>query len=196
MTEREAAIEACCRAGLSVNQTARELGLTPGQVTLIRKRRDLTFAKGRSIEAKPPPDYHDAIASMRLVDAVAHLTYLLDQLLWQGTAHGLEPIEGCRLTPKEAQFLYFLDKRVGHTVPYEAMMHALYSDRASGDIPDAKVLSVFACKLRRKLAPHAMIVRNNAGYALQLAPGVTMDWTRGISPVARLSAKWARQDGS
>lgn len=195
MTERETAITACCRAGLSVNQTARELGLTPGQVTLIRARLGLSFAKGRSIEATPPADYHDAIASMRLVDAVAHLTHLLDQILWQGNANGLEPIEGCVLTPKEAQFLYFLDRRAGHTVPTEAMMHALYSDRASGDIPDAKVLYVLACKVRRKLSPHAMIIRNHAGYALALAPGIALDWNRGISPVARLSAKWARQDG-
>ena len=66
MTEREAAITACCQAGLSVNQTARELSLTPGQVTAVRKRLDLRFAKGLSAEANPPADYRDAVAPCAL----------------------------------------------------------------------------------------------------------------------------------
>jgi hypothetical protein len=43
------------------------------------------------------------------------------------------------------------------------------------------------------MAPHATITRNHIGLALQTAPGVTLDWTRGISPVARHSTQWARQ---
>lgn len=193
MTEREAAIAACCQAGLSVNQTARELGLTPGQITAVRKRLDLSFAKGLSCEANPPSDYRDAIASMRPLEAVDYLTHLLDQLLWQRQEHGLEPIAGCRLTQKEAQLTYFLHQRAGRAVPAEVIMHALYSDRAAGEMPQTHVLTVFAFRIRRKLAPHATITRNSVGFVLQTAPGVTLNWDRGITPVARHSTKWARQ---
>ena len=65
MTERDAAITACCEAGLSVNQTARELGLTPGQVTAVRKKLNLNFTKGFAAEANLPADYHEANAGMR-----------------------------------------------------------------------------------------------------------------------------------
>ena len=193
MTEREAAIAACCQAGLSVNQTARELSLTPGQVTAVRKRLDLRFAKGLSAEANPPADYRDAVATMRPVEAVDYLTHLLDQMLWQGQEHGLEPIAGCRLTQKEAQLTYFLHQRVGRAVPVEVIMHALYSDRASGEMPQSHVLTVFAFRIRRKLAPHATITRNPSGFVLQTALGVTLNWGNGICPVARHSKKWARQ---
>ena len=193
MTEREAAIAACCQAGLSVNQTARELGLTPGQVTAVRKRLDLLFAKGLSSEANPPADYRDAVATMRPLEAVDYLTHLLDQILWQGQEHGLEPIAGCRLTQKEAQLTYFLHQRVGRAVPAEAIMHALYSDRADGEMPQSHVLTVFAFRIRRKLVPHASMTRTPIGFVLQTAPGVTLDWGNGISAVARHSTKWARQ---
>ena len=74
-------------------------------------------------------------------------------------------------------------------------MYSLYSDRATGEMPHPQGLSVFACRIRHKLHPHARITRNPIGLALRLAPGVEMDWSCGISPVARLSAKWARQGG-
>jgi len=196
MTERDAAIAACCQAGLSGNQTARDLGLTPGQVTAIRKKLNLTLAKGLAAGAIPPADHHEAIAGMRPVEAVVYLTHLLDQIRWQGQVHGLEPIAGCLLTQKEAQMTYLLHQRAGRTVPNETVMRALYSDRAAGQMPHAQGLSVFACHIRRKLAPYASITRNPIGLALHLAPGVEMDWSRGISPVARHSAKSARQGGA
>jgi hypothetical protein len=180
--EREADILACCNDGLSVNQTARELRLTPGQVTAVRKRLKLTFKKGRSADANVPEDYHSAIASMRPLEAIEYLTHLLDQILWQSHRHGLEPIEGCRLTQKEAQLTWFLHQRTGHVTSIEAIMHALYSDRASGEMPDTHVVTTYLCKIRRKLAPHAAINRSPLGVSLVLASRVTLDWTRGIGP--------------
>lgn len=185
MTDRDSAVIACCQAGLSVNQTARELGLTPGQVTLVRKRLQLTFPAGQPSDANLPADYHAAIADMRPMEAVAYLTHLLDQLLWQGQAHGIEPIAGCRLTQKEAQLTYFLHQQAGRRVTTEAIMHALYSDRVAGDMPDTSVISVFVCQIRRKLKPHVTINRTDAGTALHLAPGTEIDWRRGIAPAAR-----------
>jgi hypothetical protein len=191
MTERETAVIACCQAGLSVNQTARELGLTPGQVTAVRKRLNLTFPAGRSCDANLPANYHDAIADMRPLDAVEYLTHLLDQLLWQGRAHGVEPIAGCRLTQKEAQLAYFLHQQGGRVVPTEAIMHALYSDRASGDMPDTGVIGALACNIRRKLQPHVTITRTDGGTVLQLAPGSELDWRRGIAPAVRFGLQIA-----
>jgi hypothetical protein len=180
MMERDADILACCTAGLSVNQTARELRLTPGQVTIVRKRLNLTFAKGHPTAANAPEDYRTAIAAMRPLEAIDYLTHLLDQLLWQSDQHGLEPIAGRRLTPKEAQLTWFLAQRPGQVKSIEAIMHALYSDRASGEMPSLAVISTFLCKIRRKLAPHVTIHRTAMGVALTLAPGVTLDWSRGM----------------
>lgn len=185
MLEREADILACCKAGLSVNQTARELRLTPGQVTAVRKRLNLTFRKGRSAEANAPADYHDAVANMRPLEAVEYLTHLLDQILWQSPQHGLEPIEGCRLTQKEAQLTWFLHQRIGRVTPVEAIMHALYSDRASGEMPNTRVVATYLCNIRRKLTPHAAIHRSPMGVSLVLAPGVAFEWTRGIGPTSQ-----------
>lgn len=182
MMEREADILACCGAGLSVNQTARELRLTPGQVTAVRKRLNLTFTKGRSADANAPADYRSAIASMRSLEAIEYLTHLLDQILWQSHRHGLEPIEGCRLTQKEAQLIWFLHQRRGQVTTREVIMHALYSDRASGEMPSTGVISTFLCKIRRKLAPHVTIISSQMGVSLVLAPGTELDWTRGIAP--------------
>ncbi len=196
MTDRETAILACCEAGLSVNQTARELGLTPGQVTAVRKRLQLTFSAGLPCDANLPAGYHDAIATMRPLEAVDYLVHLLDQLLWQGRVHGVEPVAGCRLTHKEAQLTYFLHRQAGRIVATEAIMHALYSDRTDGDMPNTTMISVLACKIRRKLKPHVTIIRTEAGTALHLAPGTQLDWRRGIAPAARyslhqISAPWA-----
>lgn len=192
MTDREDTIVACCKAGLSVNQTARELGLTPGQVTVVRKRLSLTFAKGLSFEANLPSDYRSAIADMRPMEAVEYLSHLLDQLLWQGHEHGLEPIAGCRLTYKEAQLTYFLHRKSGRSVAPEQIMHALYSDRVAGDMPTLTMLNVFACQVRAKLAPHATIRRDQLGLSLHLSPGVTFDWTRGINTAAHHSVRRAQ----
>jgi hypothetical protein len=192
MTERDTAVIACCQAGLSVNQTARELGLTPGQVTAVRKRLRLIFPAGRPCDANLPADYHDAVADMHPRAAVEYLTHLLDQLLWQGRAHGVEPIAGCRLTQKEAQLTYFLHQQGGREVTTEAIMHALYSDCAAGDMPDTTVISTLACKIRRKLKPHVTITRTVAGTTLHLAPGTQLDWRRGIAPAARYSLHAAR----
>jgi hypothetical protein len=188
MMERDADILACCKAGLSVNQTARELRLTPGQVTIVRKKLNLSFAKGHPTAANAPEDYRSAIATMRPLEAVEYLTHLLDQLLWQ-SQHGLEPIAGHCLTPKEAQLTWFLAQRPGQVKSIEAIMHALYSDRATGEMPSLAVISTFLCKIRRKLAPHVTITRTAMGVSLTLAPGVTLDWSRGIVPTAPAQAK-------
>ena len=196
MTDREDAIVACCQAGLSVNQTARELRLTPGQVTAVRKRLSLTFAKGQPCEANLPADYRSAIADMRPLEAVEYLSHLLDQLLWHGLEHGLEPIAGCRMTYKQAQLTYFLHHCPGRSVAPEQIMHALYSDRAAGDMPTLTTLNVFASKVRAKLAPHATIRRDQLGLSLHLAPGVSLDWTRGIKAAPHQRAKQASREGA
>lgn len=150
----------------------------------MRKRLNLTFAKGHPTAANAPEDYRTAIATMRPLEAIDYLTHLLDQLLWQSQQHGLEPIAGRRLTPKEAQLTWFLAQRPGQVKSIEAIMHALYSNRASGEMPSLAVISTFLCKIRRKLAPHVTIRRTAMGVALTLAPGVTLDWSRGIVPTA------------
>jgi two-component system, cell cycle response regulator CtrA len=54
-----------------------------------------------------------------------------------------------RISPKEYQILELLSLRKGNTLTKEFLLHELY---AGADEPDLRIIDVFVCKLRRKLA--------------------------------------------
>jgi two-component system cell cycle response regulator CtrA len=89
--------------------------------------------------------------------------YLQDAL----TCGFLAPLEW-GLTPQENRFLGALVGRVLAT--REMIMAALYHDRGA-DEAAAKIIDVLACKLRRKLKPHAIEIQTvwGRGYRLDTA---------------------------
>ena len=54
-----------------------------------------------------------------------------------------------RISPKEYQILELLSLRKGNTLTKELLLHELY---AGAEEPDVRIIDVFVCKLRRKLA--------------------------------------------
>ena len=54
-----------------------------------------------------------------------------------------------RISPKEYQILELLSLRKGNTLTKEFLLHELY---AGTEEPDVRIIDVFVCKLRRKLA--------------------------------------------
>lgn len=69
-----------------------------------------------------------------------------------------------RLTPLEARFLEHLYARAGRVSSKEAIMEALYGDRA--DEPGIKIVDVLACKVRGKLGDEAIVTEWARGYRL------------------------------
>lgn len=182
LSERESAVMDCCAQNMSVNQTARALRLTPGQVSAVRVRLGLVFRRAASSDAIKPLTYRDVIADMKPLEAVDYLCELLDQLAWNPQEQGREPIVGVRLTPKEAQLLYLLWKAGGKGVAVAHILALLYADRSSGEVPSPQVIKVFACHISRKLSGHGRVISLNRRFALHLNPGVSLDWTRGLLP--------------
>lgn len=172
----------CCTQNMTVNQTARALGLTPGQVSAVRARLGLVFRRAASSDAIEPLTYRDVIADMKPLEAVDYLCELIDQLAWNPQEQGREPIAGVRLTPKEAQLLYLLSKAGGKGVAVAHILALLYADRSSGEVPDPQVINVFAFNISRKLSGHGRVISQHRRFALQLNSGVHLDWTRGLLP--------------
>ena len=55
------------------------------------------------------------------------------------------------LTESEARICRLLSTKMGQTVTRDALMNAIYFDR-NGEEPNIKIVDIFICKLRKKLA--------------------------------------------
>lgn len=72
------------------------------------------------------------------------------------------------LTTKESRIITILRSRPGHVFPRDTLMNALYFDKPDGDWPEPKIIDVFICKLRRKIAP--------TGCGIQTVYGRGYEW--------------------
>lgn len=73
------------------------------------------------------------------------------------------------LTPGEENMLMALMQSGGAVKSKEQLLAAAYADRYGlGDEPEIKIVDVFVCKLRKKLAPHGIHVETvwGRGYLL------------------------------
>lgn len=81
-------------------------------------------------------------------------------------APGWEPPAELHLTPREATIVAALVARERCT--REALMIGLYSDCPDGR--DPKILDVFICHIRRKLAPFGLTIETVYGAGYQMPP--------------------------
>ncbi len=101
------------------------------------------------------------------------------------------------LTENEARILLFLFDRRGSTVPHGAVMNALYSDSPDSE-PQIKIISVYVCKLRKKLAERmgadAIATVWGVGYALTAhgIDGVAKTFALEDSPPPRKTRRHGR----
>jgi two-component system, cell cycle response regulator CtrA len=79
------------------------------------------------------------------------------------------PVEW-RLTGSEARVFGVLVNKPVATK--EAILTALYWDRATDEEPDQKIIDVFVCKLRKKLAPFGVEIATLWGRGWTLHPDV------------------------
>jgi DNA-binding response OmpR family regulator len=77
-------------------------------------------------------------------------------------------VPGARLTRKETRILSRLLEAKGRVVSREQLMNALYFDRAE-DEPQIKIVDVFICKLRRKLAGSRVCISTVHGQGFSIA---------------------------
>ena len=84
-----------------------------------------------------------------------------------------------KLTPKEASMLAALLRR--HSANKEQLLAEMYAHRYHGDdLPEIKIVDVFVCKLRKKLAPHGIKIETmwGVGYVLPMESRVALDHMR------------------
>jgi two-component system cell cycle response regulator CtrA len=70
-----------------------------------------------------------------------------------------------RLTPKETAFLFALSS--GRAMTKNAIMSAIYRCGID-DQPEMKIIGVFACRVRKKIAPYGMSITTIWGLGYQL----------------------------
>src|SRR5262245_37125611 len=92
-----------------------------------------------------------------------------------------------RLTIKEYHILELLSLRKGAIVTKDMILNHLYGGM---DEPKVKIIDVFVCKLRRKLAQatggsHYIETVWGRGYVLRDPPGPSTALTPGVGPEAR-----------
>lgn len=170
--DRIEAVRARLAAGMFPAQIARETGLRREQVFRTMAKAGLrAHTDGRAAAAT----WRDAVADMRPDEAVDHLAWLLDEITWRPEL-GREPLPGLVLRPMECKLLAVLHAAGGRVVPKRAALAALYDDRPGGETPDAKLLDVFVCHLRRRLAGTGVeiVTHWGEGWSLRLAPGVAL----------------------
>ena len=75
------------------------------------------------------------------------------------------------LTAHEHKILKMMVKRPGMVVTKEQFLTELYWDRAGADEPAIKIIDVFLCKIRKKLAPFGISIETvwGRGYYVTVA---------------------------
>lgn len=102
------------------------------------------------------------IRQRREIDTLRERMRQLEEILMP---RGFQPPTEWRLTGQEARVFAHLASR--EEASKASIMMALYSDRPDEE-PNIKIVHVFVCKLRKKLAPFGVSVRTiwGKGYAL------------------------------
>jgi DNA-binding response OmpR family regulator len=73
------------------------------------------------------------------------------------------------LTPTEMQCVGAIVRR--GIVNQEAIYTAVYGSRPESQQPDIKIIDVYICKIRKKLAAKGYALKNNFGVGYYFAPG-------------------------
>ncbi len=97
----------------------------------------------------------EAVLRARIAGLEAHIRRLEDEVEQLREDHGLafeSPIEW-RLTTHESQILGILMAK--EVATRDGIATLLYADRV-GDAPAIKIIDVYVCKLRRKVASHGV----------------------------------------
>ena len=91
---------------------------------------------------------------------------LIRQLEHLMRGSGYRAPECLGLSPRETEILGLLVAR--ESIRRDVLMMALYGHRS--DPPGTGVLSVYLCRLRRKLAPHGLTIESGWGQGWRLTP--------------------------
>lgn len=142
-----AAIRAGVEEGLTASQIGERIGLT--------KRAVYWYAAAGGVEARngknwPRVSLREAVQDMRLPDALEFVIEAYEAIAG-ADADEIEYGRMLGLTGGEAVVFGFLLKRAGRSVPRRALHDALDHARG-GEVKSEKLLDVYICKIRRKLA--------------------------------------------
>ncbi len=105
-----------------------------------------------------------AVAAPKLIDEINSATDSIEVLmpLCDSATSEADMWPTVHLTLNHARLLGALRARMGQTVTKNALMDALYFDRPD-DAPESKIIDVFICKIRKKIA--------HTGYAIKTVWG-------------------------
>lgn len=98
-----------------------------------------------------------SLGSLPLRDQVEHLKFMLAEVTapqpeWLALASRF----GVSLTQQESRVLGAMMRHAPQTMTRNALLSAIVWDRGDAEEPDCKIVDVYICKLRAKIAGHGI----------------------------------------
>lgn len=182
MKVRKIDLEAARASGVHLSQLARDIGCSRGAVQRAEEKYGVTILRLPHGVLRPIgfSGFRQAVQDMAPLDAVNFLLDVLGNLvgaLPDGRADIGWP--DVHLAPGERAILQILFRHEGRVVSRDAIMDALYGH--SPDAPEAKILNVFVCRLRPKVAGRGVTIATTygVGWTLTRDQGVVFPWEHG-----------------
>jgi hypothetical protein len=182
----EQATVAFARQGVAIDQIYRALMVPREQVTKWCRRAierdEIQMMPPESAEDKRTASLVELVGLRRKVD---DLQALIAEYVKKETSWNLGFVGVCGLTKREACVVAVLAQRRG-TVSKTSLHAALYGTFHDDETPDAKIVDVFVCKIRKKLAPFGVDISTvwGAGYSMTPEHAETLCEMAGLLPAA------------
>lgn len=162
--------------GLYPTALARKLGTSRVAVLFAEQADGIRLNRCIPGERPLKADYRAAVEDMKPLAAVEYLLSVIDGL--QDKPAQVWELPGVHLTRGERNVLYALARAKGRTLSRDALLSAYMIDRGADDAPNVKLVDVYICKLRKKLAATGATIRNSHGfgYGLSVPDGFVWPW--------------------
>ena len=111
-------------------------------------------------------NHAEEISALRALatELMEHLT----RIRADAVAFTLPNTDGVHFERWQRQYLSILYRRIGHPVPHDTALDALYSLECGRDVPSIRTIHVEVCRIRKKLkgTPYRIDNYHGVGYAL------------------------------
>lgn len=159
--------------GLSQTELAAQMGVTSSCIRKWEK------AIGVRLPRKPSGtgrSHRDVVRDMKPLEAVEYLLEVIESMR-RVTADDWV-FSGVHFTASERRLLRAIAEAAPRVLTRDGAMDALMEPRAGDDAPEAKIIDVHICKIRRKLRgqPVRIVTHWGLGWTIETGPGFRWPW--------------------